>query len=324
MKQLKELRVEKPVMRAILATVLIVIGFSLAGCGEQMAKIEDQQLRLQAMVEANTEQIAVITARIEQNQEALQAGLEDLRSTVRQVEAQTTSLDQSTKRLAAEQLKMQDAAKNSSRQITAEITALEQNQSELKAGIENVQNDARMRASDIASDVKAVAAEQARLSEKVQNNSSQLADNAAMIEQDRQQWAGTLEGLQENIQQVTVQMNSLGEDLSKLQETLQQNVRELVAMIESAGREQTNFREKTQATIRTLNDALNAVKQNQGKLQTQIKDVQNKAETIGRNVPEALAKSSDELAHLDVKERAEIADVKASSSSPPTEANSVE
>lgn len=317
MKHTKELRAGKAVTRAILATAVIVIGLALAGCGEQMARIEDQQLRLQAMVEANTEQIAAITARIEQNQEAFQAGLEDLRSTVRQVAAQTTSVGQ-------EQLKMQETAKNSSLQMTAKIAALEQNQHELKAGIENVQNDARTRVDDLASDVTAVASEQARLSETVQNNSRQLADNAAMIEQDRQQWAGTLEGLQENIQQVTVRMSALGEDLSKLQQTLQQNVRELVAMTEAASREQVNFREKTQATLRTLNDSLNAVKQNQDKLQTQIKDVQNRAETIGRDVPDALAKFADQLARMGVRERAEIADAEASSSSPPAETKSEE
>ena len=324
MKHTKELRAGKAVTRAILATAVIVIGLALAGCGEQMARIEDQQLRLQAMVEANTEQIAAITARIEQNQEAFQAGLEDLRSTVRQVAAQTTSVGQSTERLAAEQLKMQETTKNSSREMTAKIAALEQNRHELKAGIENVQNDARTRADGLASDVTAVAGEQARLSETVQNNSRQLADNIAMIEQDRQQWAATTEGLQENIQQVTVRMSALGEDLSKLQQTLQQNVRELVTMIEAAGREQVNFREKTQASLRTLNDSLNAVKQNQDKLQTQIKDVQNRAESIGRDVPEALAKFADELARMDNRERAEIADAEASSSSPPAETKSEE
>ncbi len=323
MKETKGLGARKAVARAVLATVIIVIGFGLAGCGEQMAGIEDQQLRLQAMVEANTAQIAAMTARIEENQDALQAGLEDLRSTIRQVVAQTAAV-------GGEQLKLHEAVQNSSRQMTSKITVIEQslgmlteNQHELQAGIQNLQSETRKIGSDMASDITTVTSEQARLYEAVQNNSRQLADNTAMIEQDHQQWQGTMEGLRENIRQVTVAMNALGEDLSKLQQVLQANVHELVSMMETSGQEQLKFREKTQATLRAMDDSLNTVKQNQNKLQSQIKDVQNSADGL-RDVPEALAKFADELARIGIRERAEIMDVEPSSSSPPAEANSVE
>jgi chromosome segregation ATPase len=302
-----------------MAVVVMAAGLGLAGCGEQMAKLEQSQSRLQAMVETNAEQIAAIAARIEQNQTALQAGLEDLRGNIQQVAAKTTAISQ-------EQLRLREAIQDSSRQLTAKVAVVEQNQHELRAGIENVQNDARTAAAEVASDIKAVADEQTRLYETVQSNSQQLANNVAVIEQNQQDWQGKVEGLQGNIQQqVAVTMDALGKDLLRLQETLQQNARDLVSMMELAGQDQLKFREKTQASLRALDESLSALKQSQNRLQSQIQDVQNRTESMGRDVPEALAKLTDELARMGIVERAEIMDIdEPSSSSPPSESDGSE
>jgi DNA-binding transcriptional MerR regulator len=81
----KGFNVKWPVIRIISITAMIAIGFSLSGCGEKMAKIEEQQLNLQATVEANTQQIAAIGARIEKNQRELKAELEAAQNDIRNV-----------------------------------------------------------------------------------------------------------------------------------------------------------------------------------------------------------------------------------------------
>jgi chromosome segregation ATPase len=379
MKKTTEPGAKRPAARVILVTAVIVIGFGLTGCSKQMAKIQDQQLQLQATVEANTEQIAAIAARIEQNQNALQAELQDLSGSIRQAAAQTAAVGETTGRLTAEQVNMQQAMQDGTRQMTSKMAAIEQslgrvaeNQHGLQTGIRSVQTgmrsvqtgiqsaqagiesvqtgiqgvqaDGQRAVSDMTASIAAVADGQAKLYETVQNNSRQLADNAAAIKQssglfteDRQQWAAAIEKLQGNIQQVTATMNTLGENVSKLQQSLQENVDQLVSMMDAASQstgrlaaEQVKFRDKTQANLRALDGSLNAIRQslgvlteNQNKLQTQLKDVQNSAEGL-RNVPAALTKFADELARMGIRERAEVMDPKPSASRPPAETNGVE
>lgn len=306
-----------PALRIVLMVAVVVAGLSLAGCGEQMARLEQGQSSLQAMVEANSEQIAAVATRIEQNQIALKAGIEDLRGSIQQVAAKTASITQ-------EQLKLRDAIQESSRQLTAKIGAVEQNQGQLQAGIEGVRNDAKTAAAEVASDIKLVTDEQARLYETVQSGTRQLADSVAVVEQNQQQWQGRIEGLQENIQQVATTIDALGKDVLRLQESLQQNVRELASMMEQAGQEQTKFREKTQTSLRVLDESLTALKQMQTKLQSQIDAVRSSTESMVRNVPDALSKLTDELARAGTRERAEIMDIDEKPSPPPSESNDVQ
>jgi chromosome segregation ATPase len=313
-----------------MAVALMAAGLGLAGCGEEMARMEQTQSRLLAMVGANADQIAIVAARIEQNQEALQAELEDLRGNIRQVAAETAAVGR-------EQLKLHEAMQNNSEQLASEMAAIEQscgllaeNQHELRAGIESVQANTRtvvaQAASRIASDIATVADEQTRLHETVQAHSQQLADDVAVIDQslgllteNQQMWQSRTEGLEESIQQVAITIDALGEDLARVQETLQQNVRELASMMEVTGRDQLKFREKTQAGLQALDDSLSVLKQNQNRLQNQIEDVQNSTESMGRDVPEALVRLADELARLDIIERADIMDIEPQSSSPPSD-----
>ena len=85
MKQKKDFSVRGPVTRAVLTVVIVAVGLSLAGCGKQMARIDESQLRLQTMVEANAEQIAGIAARLEENQQELYAVIENVQNDVAKV-----------------------------------------------------------------------------------------------------------------------------------------------------------------------------------------------------------------------------------------------
>ena len=99
MEQKRNLPVRKPVTRVVLTVAIIAIGLSLAGCGRQMARIDENQLKLHTMVEANARQIADIAVRLEQNQQELHAVVKNVQNDVATVvaemavvaDAQTTS-----------------------------------------------------------------------------------------------------------------------------------------------------------------------------------------------------------------------------------------
>ena len=289
--------------------------FLLAGCGDQMARIDENQLQLQAMVEANAQQIAVVAARIEQslgllteNQQELQVGIENVQSDVRKVAVEVATV-------ADEQMKLHENVQSNSRQMANQTASIEQslgllteNQQGLQAGIQDVQNDTRK----VAAEVAAVTQKQAKLYATVQDNSRQVTEKVALVEQSlglltegRQERQTTIDGMEQSIQQVAVGINALGEDVLKLQEILQNNIRELVSVAEVTGRDQLKFQQKIQNDLLALDDSLSAVKQsmgllteNQGSLQSRLEDMQTDARIMSTDVPQAIAKLRDDLDEL--------------------------
>lgn len=284
----KGFEVKGPVIRGTLAVVIIAIGLTLAGCGEEMARMQDEQLRLQAMIDNNTLQIAALGKRIEQNRNEQQAGIEEVQNDIRQVAANTAAVSE-------EQMRLQETVNKNDRQMTSKIALIEQSQDELRAGIAEAQNDTKNVAVDIAAGISTITNEQAGLYEKVENNSRQLANNVALIEQNQQQWQGKIEGLQQNIQEVNTRASALGDDLLKLQEVLQNNIRELVSMMDVDDQEQLKFQEKIQKDLLAYDNSISAIKQSQNKLQNQIEDVRNSAEAISNELPAAIEQLREEI-----------------------------
>ncbi len=284
----KGFEVKGTVIRATLAVVIIAIGITLAGCGEEMARMQDEQLRLQAIIDNNTLQIAALGKRIEQNQNEQKAGIEEVQKDIRQVAANTTAVSE-------EQMRLQETVNKNDRQMTNKIALIEQSQDELRAGIAEAQNDTKNVAVDIAAGISTITNEQAGLYEKVENNSRQLTNNMALIEQNQQQWQGKIEGLQQNIQEVNTRASALGDDLLKLQEVLQNNIRELVSMMDADDQEQLKFQEKIQKDLLAYDNSISAIKQSQSKLQNQIEDVRNSAEAMSSELPAAIEQLREEI-----------------------------
>jgi len=265
MKMVKGFNVEGSVIRTILVLVIIATGFSLAGCNEEMARIENKQLDLQAIAETNAQQIAALGARIEKNQQELQAGIGQAQNDIRNVAADTAAVSE-------EQARLQKTVQNSDRQTTDKIVLLEQNQTELQAGIEEVRDNSKNVAADMAADITVVKDEQTRLYATVQSNNSDFTNSVAVLEQNQQQSQGKVEELQQNYQVVTTRITTLADDLFKLQEVLQSNIRELVSVMDLSDREQLKFQEKIQKDLLAFDNSISAVKLSYEKLQSQIDD----------------------------------------------------
>jgi len=301
--------VKGAILRIVMVLVITAIGFGLAGCGEEMAKVQDKQLELQAMVETNAQQIAALGERIEQNQQQLSAGLEKVQNDIRNVAANTAAISE-------EQARLQETTQNSNRQTTNKIALLEQNQNELQAGIEEVRDNTQNVAADIGADITNVKDEQARLYETMQSNSRQFTNNLAVIEQNQQQWQGKVEELQQTFQEVTTQVSTIGNDLLKLQEVLQSNIRELAGMMDLSGKEQLKFQEKIRSDLLAFNNSISAIKQSQEKLQNQIEAVRSSAEIMSSELPAAIEQLREEMAHNRSMETEE--------NQPPPETNNTE
>ena len=314
MEQKKSSSVRGPVTRAVLAVVIVAVGLSIAGCGRQMAKIDEGQLKLQTMVEANALQIADIAGRLEQNQQELHAAIEDVQNDVAKVAVDVAAV-------ADAQMRLHEAVQESSEQVAGKMASLEQNQRHMSASlgraIAGVQNETRK----VAVDVTAVTAEQAKLFETVRENNVQLNNKVAVIEQAQQERQDTIGGMQDNIRAVATSITALGEDMLRLQEILQNNIRELVSIADISGQKQIEFQESMKKDLLTLDESLASIRQNQSNLQSRIEDMQNNGPDFG-DVPAALDQLRNQLEELSRSSTVDKADSTEYES--PAETNSAE
>ena len=277
------------IIRAALVVVTVAIVPGLTGCGKQMARIEESQLKLQTMVEANARQIAAIVDYTKQNQHQLQtavAAIKDVQSGTKKVSADIINLEN-------EQLALQEMVQNNNRQLDDNVAAIEQNQKQLQARIGDIQNGTKK----VAADIITLGNEQITLQEMVQSNSRQLADNVAAIEQKQYERQGRIEGVQKNIQKLANSINVLENNLLKLQEIFQSSTQDLFSIMDIADREQLKFEERIQKHLQALTDSLSAIEQSQAQLQNKIVDVQNSTGVISKNVTAIPEQLEAELFH---------------------------
>ena len=278
-----------------------------------VAAIGDEQVKLHEAVQNSSQQTTNRFAVIEQNQQALQAGIADVQSETRNVAADITAI-------ADEQVKLHQTVQNNSRQMTDTLAVIEQNQQALQAGLADVQSETR----NVAADITAIADEQVKLHQTVQNNSWQMTDTLAVTQQQQQERQITTDAMQEDIQQVAAGIGALGQDVLKLQEILQSSVRELISIVDTTGKGQLKFQQSIQQDLRALDDSLSDIKQSQTELQQQIAEVQDNTEIMSDDVPAALEQLKEELSFDGLGGPADMVEMESPPYSPPAETNSVE
>jgi septation ring formation regulator EzrA len=107
----------------IWAALIVASSLAVVGCGEQFSKIEENQLKLQALVQTNAQQLAGRLALIEENQSTAQAAIED-------VQARTGQNAISIAEVRQEQMKSQETLQKTSEQMASDMSRLEQDQLE--------------------------------------------------------------------------------------------------------------------------------------------------------------------------------------------------
>ena len=292
------------IIRAALVVVTVAIVPGLTGCGKQMARIEESQLKLQTMVEANAQQIAAIVDYTKQNQHQLQtavAAIKDVQSGTKKVSADIINLEN-------EQLALQEMVQNNNRQLDDNVAAIEQNQKQLQARIGDIQNGTKK----VAADIITLGNEQITLQEMVQSNSRQLTDNAAAIEQNQQQLQARIGDVQNGTKKVDADIIALGNEQITLQEMVQSNSRQLAdnaaaieqnqqqlqarigdvqngtkkvdADIIALGNEQITLQEMVQSNSRQLADNAAAIEQKQYERQGRIEGVQKNIQKLANSI----------------------------------------
>lgn len=275
------------ILRSVLAVIIVTVGLSLAGCNEQLTRMEDNQLKLEVMIEANAEQIAILAANMEQNQYDLEEQVKNIEKDTRNVAADIASVTDA-------QMQLKEMVQGNNRTLYNRMSGLEKTQVEMQTSIENVKNDTQT----MVAGVNAVSDEQTRLHEIVQNNGSYVADRMDVIEQKQQQWQSMFTGFVDNVQKVVARVNNFEQNLSALQVSVQNGIQDLLSVMNSASGERLQYREQINEKIQTLSESINSILQNQQELRTQVEDLQQTTETMKEEMPEALDYyKQEELSH---------------------------
>jgi len=292
------------IARTILAVVIVVIGLSLAGCGDKMAKMEDRQLRLEAMVEANNHQITAMATSIEHSQQELQAGIEAVRDNIRQVAADFVTI-------AEEQTRLHKALQSSNQQAGTRMAAIERDQKGMQAGIEQARNERQQAAAEIADLTNG----HAKLCQTVDSDSRRLTGRVVVLEQNQHELQAGIEDVRDGTLKVAADVTAVRDEQARLYEMadnngrqltdnaavieqnrqawqsaiedMQENIQQAAAKVGALGANLTRLEDILQANIRELTGIVNGSGQGhaefQEKIQQDLSALDSSVSTITQN-----------------------------------------
>jgi len=166
MEKKKRFNTEKLVMKTALTALTGIIVLAVIGCGEEMARIEQNQFELQKLIQADTHLMTDNMKHIEDSQSQLHVAMEDV---------QDSNKKQANDVIAAigqEHAALQDLLQIHRQRLTNSIAGIERSQRELQNGVESLNvNIQRVDESVVGHEQNLI-----KLQESLQNNKKDLAN----------------------------------------------------------------------------------------------------------------------------------------------------
>ena len=203
MERRKRFDAQKHPIRIALVALTMAAGLALTGCGKPLARIEDNQIKLQRLSETNAKQVARSIGRLEENQKKLHAAIAD-------VQAGTKAGVMNIAAVREEQSRLKDTLTTNSRQLTQSIAAVEQSQRGFKGDIEGVQRSVQK----VANGTDALIQNMLQLLEALQNNNQNLADTMNVVGQKQLKFE---EKILTNIQAIAAAVNAIEQQQAQMQ-----------------------------------------------------------------------------------------------------------
>lgn len=265
-------------VRAALVVAVTALSLTLAGCGEQMARIEENQLRLQAMLEANAEQMADLASRLEDNQGQLQAEINHVQNDARLVAADIAAV-------ADAQMKLEEMIRKNNQTISGQLDLVQQNQHNVRVSIRDVQGVTQAMTSQLAT----IGDEQVKVHDTIQRHSSELVDRAAAIEQNQQNMQAGIEGAHNDIQEIAASLTAIESEQTKLQSTVKdtsQQMRDKVTLIDQNQQTYEGAIRNLQENVQAMAAEVEAVQQNllrlHETLDSRVRDMMGIIDVVGQ------------------------------------------
>lgn len=205
-------------MSIVLCTAIALL--AVAGC-EQWARMEDNQIKVQAMVAANARQLATISSQLHTGHGKLNESLQNL--------------DQDTQEVAGgvlvvqnEQRQLQDALVAGNAQLNAKITQLETNQHSLQGSLTQVVDVTGRTASDLT----ALAGEHTALHETVRANQQEVTKSLSAVADGQQRIQTGVTHLQQADEGLASDIATLADKQNAMHTAMEQNQQSLRSAVD--------------------------------------------------------------------------------------------
>lgn len=281
----------RPALITVFFVILMALPLVVAGCGEQMSRMEDSQVKLQAMVAANARQLATISSQLHANTGDVQQGIARLDQNDQDLSAAILTVQN-------DQARLEQTVTGGNQALNERMARLDENQRLLQDGVAQVAGVTER----TASNVTAIAKEHATLHRMVQSNRQELAGRIAAVadtQQTMQTSIGQLhqadqalademtiaasrqktlhEAMQTGNERLDAKLADIAGSQQTTRETLERNNRQLVAQLDTMAAEQIAARNTVDNHASTLADKLAAVQRNQDDIESAIAQVANTA-----------------------------------------------
>jgi chromosome segregation ATPase len=175
MERRRGLETRRLVIIVIFFCALAIPLFGVAGCEKQFARMEENQIRLQAMVTANARDLATISSQLDAGQGKINESIQALDGDTQQVAANVASVRD-------EQRQFRDAVAAGHEGLNRRIGHVEDNQRSLQGSVAQVADVTQHTATDLT----ALAREQAALQQTVHANQQELTGSLRTVASDQQ------------------------------------------------------------------------------------------------------------------------------------------
>ncbi len=175
MERRRGLDTRRLVVIVIFFCALAIPLFAVAGCGKQLARMEENQIRLQAMVAANARDLATISSQLD-------AGQGKINESIQALDGDTQQVATSVVAVRNEQRQFRDAVATENEGLNRRIGHIEDNQRSLQGSVAQVSDVTQRTATDLTS----LAREQAALQQTVRANQQELTGSLSDVANDQQ------------------------------------------------------------------------------------------------------------------------------------------
>jgi len=289
MKRRRGLETRRRVVIVIFFCALAIPLFAVAGCDKQLARMEENQIKLQAMVAANARDLATISSQLDAGQGKINESIQTLDGDTQQVAANVASVRN-------EQRQFRDAVAAGNEGLNRRIGSVEVNQRSLQGSVAQV-SDVTQRT---ATDLTALAREQAALQQTVRANQQELTGSLSTVannqlrivtgigalHQGNQELAGDIAArhdtlyaaLQNSDKQLTERYAALTSGQSRLSADVAQVHTQLNTMTDDLTAGNSSLKEQVAAGQQTLTTQIAGLSASQQQLQTSVDTLGTKAD----------------------------------------------
>jgi predicted nucleic acid-binding Zn-ribbon protein len=226
MQKRRRVNAKKYATKAALAVLTVTVCFALCGCGEEMARIEQNQLDLQQLFQLNTQLMTDNMKHIKDNQSQLHVAVEDVQNGNK---IQTKDIIAA---IGQEQAAMQDTLQIQHQRLNNSIDGIERSQTVLQGGIEGLNTSvSRVNESMVGHEKNLM-----QLQQSFQNNNKEMANIMDVIGQrqlrSEERIQGNIQTIVDTLKDVQQSQTRVQEQITSMQDKNEQNNSKIIAALE--------------------------------------------------------------------------------------------